>query len=262
MNPRQLILSSDPQLFLPSELCSLLNQNLLLLYFLWRPKQSRLWSGWNERISLWVMLGRQLVYVVALYCRVELHRSIPLGFPGGSDGKESTCNARDPGSIPGLGRSPGEGNGNPLQYFCWRIPWTEEPGGLKSMESQTVGHNWATNTFFHFFIPLYSFPVAAVINGHKLSASKQYTWIPSQFSRSEVWNGFHLADTEVSSGTPSSGGSWGESGFLPLPATRGCLHALVGGSFLRFQSQQCRAQSREILWSHPVADADPPLSLS
>ena len=40
------------------------------------------------------------------------------GFPGGSDGKASACNAGDPGSIPGLGRSPGEGNGNPLQYSC------------------------------------------------------------------------------------------------------------------------------------------------
>ena len=39
-----------------------------------------------------------------------------LGFPGGSVSKESTCNARDPGSIPGLGRSPGEGKGYPLQY--------------------------------------------------------------------------------------------------------------------------------------------------
>ena len=38
--------------------------------------------------------------------------------PGGSDGKESTCNAGDLGSIPGLGRSPGEGHGNPLQYSC------------------------------------------------------------------------------------------------------------------------------------------------
>ena len=55
-----------------------------------------------------------------------------LGFPGGSDSKESTCNAGDPGSIPGLGRSFGEGDG---------IPWTEEPGGLQSMESQRVGHN-------------------------------------------------------------------------------------------------------------------------
>ena len=39
-------------------------------------------------------------------------------FPGGSDGEESACNAGDLGSIPGLGRSPGEGNGNPLQYSC------------------------------------------------------------------------------------------------------------------------------------------------
>ena len=41
-----------------------------------------------------------------------------LGFPGGSDGKESYCNAGDLGLIPGLGRSPGEGNGNPLQLSC------------------------------------------------------------------------------------------------------------------------------------------------
>ena len=40
------------------------------------------------------------------------------GFPGGSDGKQSACNAGDLGLIPGSGRSPGEGNGNPLQYSC------------------------------------------------------------------------------------------------------------------------------------------------
>ena len=41
-----------------------------------------------------------------------------MGFPGGSDGKESACNAGNLGSIPGLGKSPGEGNGYPLQYSC------------------------------------------------------------------------------------------------------------------------------------------------
>ena len=47
-------------------------------------------------------------------------------------------NARDVGSIPGLGRSPGVGNANPFQ-FSWReIPWTEIPGGLQSMGSQRV----------------------------------------------------------------------------------------------------------------------------
>ena len=44
------------------------------------------------------------------------------GFPGGSEGKASACNAGDPGSISALGRSPGEGNGNPLQYSCPENP--------------------------------------------------------------------------------------------------------------------------------------------
>ena len=43
-------------------------------------------------------------------------------FPGGSDGKESAYNVGDPGSIPGLGRSPGEGSGNPFQYSCLENP--------------------------------------------------------------------------------------------------------------------------------------------
>ena len=45
-----------------------------------------------------------------------------MGFPGGSDGKASVCNAGDLGLIPGLGRSPGEGNGNPIQYSCLENP--------------------------------------------------------------------------------------------------------------------------------------------
>ena len=50
------------------------------------------------------------------------HIVFPLGFTGGSDGKESASNAGDLGSIPGLGRSPGEGNGNPFQYSCLENP--------------------------------------------------------------------------------------------------------------------------------------------
>ena len=61
-----------------------------------------------------------------------------MGFPGGSDSKESTRNARDLGSIPGLRRSPGEGNGNPLQCSCLENPmnggvwWTTVHGITKS----------------------------------------------------------------------------------------------------------------------------------
>ena len=67
-----------------------------------------------------------------------------LGFPDGSVGKESACNAGDTGdegSIPGSGRSLGVENSNPLQYSGLEKPWTEEPGGLQSMESQGVGCN-------------------------------------------------------------------------------------------------------------------------
>ena len=47
----------------------------------------------------------------------------------------SVGDTRDSGSIPGWRRSPGEGNGNPFQYSCLEIPWTEESGGLQSMGS-------------------------------------------------------------------------------------------------------------------------------
>ena len=66
-----------------------------------------------------------------------------MGFPGGSNGKESACSAGDSGSIPGSGRSPGEENGNPLQYSCLENPMNrgEEPGRLQSIGSQRIGHD-------------------------------------------------------------------------------------------------------------------------
>ena len=54
--------------------------------------------------------------------RRELNIIKAMGFSGSSGGKESACNAGDPGSIPGLGRSPGEGIGYPLQYSCLENP--------------------------------------------------------------------------------------------------------------------------------------------
>jgi len=71
------------------------------------------------------------------------------GFPGGSGGKEPTCNVGDLGLIPGLGRSPGEGNGYPLQYSClensmnrgaWR-GWGVVGGGVQPMGLLKVGHD-------------------------------------------------------------------------------------------------------------------------
>ena len=61
-----------------------------------------------------------------------------MGFPGGSDGKESSCNVGDLGLIPGWGKSPGEGHGNPLQYSCLDNPmdrgawWTTVHGSQRA----------------------------------------------------------------------------------------------------------------------------------
>ena len=62
-----------------------------------------------------------------------------MGFPGGSDGEVSVCNAGDPGSIPGLGRSPGEGNGSPLQYSCLDEPMD---GGVWWATVHGVAKGW------------------------------------------------------------------------------------------------------------------------
>ena len=58
--------------------------------------------------------------------------------------QEIFCKAGDTSSIPGSGRSPGEGNSNPFSILAWETPWIEEPGGLQSLGSQRVGHDLAT----------------------------------------------------------------------------------------------------------------------
>ena len=63
------------------------------------------------------------------------------GSPGGLDGKESAYNAGDPGSIPGLGRSPGEGNGYPLQYYCLENSMNRGAWQATVQGSQGVRHD-------------------------------------------------------------------------------------------------------------------------
>jgi len=70
-------------------------------------------------------------------------------FPGGSVVKNQPASAGNESLIPGLGRSPGEGNGNTLQYSCWKIPWAEEPGGLQSMGLQRARQKLATEHILH-----------------------------------------------------------------------------------------------------------------
>ena len=84
-----------------------------------------------------------------------------MGFPGGSEVKASACNAGDLGSAPGLGRSPGEGNGNPLQYSCLENPmdggawWaTVHQEGRKELDpiEQLQFHFHFSYFFFHLLL--------------------------------------------------------------------------------------------------------------
>ena len=83
-----------------------------------------------------------MLYILHTYnFYLKKKRRVPWGFPCSSAGKESTCNAGDPGSIPGLGRSPGEGIGYPLQYSG-----LEDSMDCISMGLQRVRHDWVTFT--------------------------------------------------------------------------------------------------------------------
>ena len=74
-------------------------------------------------------------------CTGDLRWCHGVSFPGSSDNKECTCSVEDLSSIPGLGRSPEGGHPTHSSIPAWRIPWTEEPGGLQSMEVQRAGHS-------------------------------------------------------------------------------------------------------------------------
>ena len=76
------------------------------------------------------------------------------GFPGGSDSKASASNVGDPGSIPGSGRSPGEGNGNPLQYSCLENPMD---GGAWWATVHGVSKSWTRLSDFTFTFSVISY---------------------------------------------------------------------------------------------------------
>ena len=81
-----------------------------------------------------------IVFVLCIMTLFSIHSVYTRDFPGGSDGKASAYNVGDLGSIPGLGRFPGEGNGNPLQYSCLENPMD---GGAwyATFRSQKVRHD-------------------------------------------------------------------------------------------------------------------------
>ena len=98
----------------------------------------------NEQSSLvgYSPWGCKVLYMTEW---LSTHTHKYLGFPGGSDGKESTCNAGDWGWVPGSGRSPGGGHGNSLQCSCLKNPHRQTSlEGYSLIELQRVEHNWVT----------------------------------------------------------------------------------------------------------------------
>ena len=94
-------------------------------------------QGRRPRFNSWVRKIR--------WRRDRLPTPVFLGFPCGSDSKESTCNVGDLGSIPGLEGPLEKGKATNSSILAWRIPWTVYSVGL-----QRVGHDWATFTSLHF----------------------------------------------------------------------------------------------------------------
>ena len=84
---------------------------------------------------------KKISVVVLITCRNVWNILGEMGFPGGSDGKASACNAGDPGSAPGWEDLLEEGQATHSSILAWKIPWTEEPGGLWSLGLQRVRHN-------------------------------------------------------------------------------------------------------------------------
>ena len=126
-------------LLLKAESQSIIQTHHILLTLHLRMDTSIVSIPWR----LWIMLRctweNRCLFRILIFSFGCIPRS---GIAGGSNGKESTCNAGDLGSIPGLGRSPGEGHGNPLQYSCLENPHGQSslagcgPWGLR------VGHTW------------------------------------------------------------------------------------------------------------------------
>ena len=138
-------------------------------------KQPHLKGVWEEYAELWKSLytlkskgtlHNNLLYVIQLLpqeCKIILKSLCTYtDFAGGSDSKETTCNEGDLGSLPGSGRSPGAGLGNPLRILAWKTPWTDKPVRLQSMrlwQSWTRLNDWHTYasifpiTFFQGYRP-------------------------------------------------------------------------------------------------------------
>ena len=116
------------------------------------------------------------------------------------------ANVGDLGLIPGLGRFPDGGHGNPLQFVPGESPWTEEPGGLQSRKSQRIGHDWATKH-----------STANTEKANTISLISYYHIIHSSISGKNIWKNWVTIGTwgpsigdERKSLRERQGGTWGK----------------------------------------------------
>ena len=106
-----------------------------------RKEQRKIYKHKYEVEKIKILIVRECLQSFKVYANKNQKWKRQYTLLNSSVGKESACNAGDPGSIPGSGRSPGEGKGYPLHYSA------VENSMEKSMGSQRVRHNWATFTF-------------------------------------------------------------------------------------------------------------------
>ena len=114
------------------------------------------WTSWDKRqmsipffsvsnTKSGPLIQTPIIFTLQLYCFYS-----QLGFSGGSGDKESACNAGDQGSVPGSGRSLGEGNGNPFQYSC--LENSKDRGAWRAtFHEVTKSRTWLNDWHFHFY---------------------------------------------------------------------------------------------------------------
>ena len=113
------------------------------------PSVSKKNLSWEKRDGVLIVWIISILYLLPVSFK-DIHtwlicRAAPIGTKvTDSQGEESACHAGDLSLIPGLGKSLGVGNGNPLQFSSLENPWTKGPGGLQSMGSQRTGHGLVT----------------------------------------------------------------------------------------------------------------------
>ena len=118
--------------------------------------------GFNRRMkNIWKKKFHEIPKNTTWICHssstIYIALTLYLGFPGGSDSKESACNAGDMVWSMDWEDPLEKEMATHSSILAWRIPWTEEPGGLQSMGSQRVRHDWATNIILYRPLSLFTF---------------------------------------------------------------------------------------------------------